>query len=41
VGSLSRLTRKWQTGFIYSYAASMVIGVLVLMTYWFSPLIFG
>jgi NADH-quinone oxidoreductase subunit L len=41
VGSFSRLIRKWQTGFIYSYAASMVIGVLVLMTYWFSPLIFG
>ena len=39
VGSLSRFTRKWQTGFIYSYAATMIIGVLVLMTYWFAPLL--
>ncbi|MDC7704743.1 NADH-quinone oxidoreductase subunit L [Vogesella indigofera] len=39
VGSVSRAVRKLQTGFIYSYAAVMIIGVLVLMTYWFKPLI--
>lgn len=39
VAGFSRFTRKWQTGFIYSYAATMIIGVLVLMTYWFAPLI--
>ena len=39
VAAFSRFTRKWQTGFIYSYAATMIIGVLALMTYWFAPLI--
>ena len=39
VAAFSRLTRKLQTGFIYSYAATMIIGVLVLMTYWFAPLL--
>ncbi|TDR78402.1 NADH-quinone oxidoreductase subunit L [Paludibacterium purpuratum] len=39
VASISRLTRRLQTGFIYSYAATMILGVLALMTYWFAPLI--
>lgn len=39
VGAVSRAIRKLQTGFIYSYAAVMIIGVLVLMTYWFKTLI--
>ncbi|WP_024301380.1 NADH-quinone oxidoreductase subunit L [Pseudogulbenkiania sp. MAI-1] len=39
VGVFSRLTRKLQTGFIYSYAASMIIGVLGLMTLWFAGII--
>ena len=39
VGAFSRLTRRLQTGFIYSYAATMILGVLALMTYWFAPLI--
>jgi len=37
--AFSRVTRKLQTGYIYSYAATMIIGVLALMTYWFAPLI--
>ncbi len=32
VGSLAAVVRKVQTGFIYSYATAMVIGVLVLLT---------
>ncbi|MCG9077609.1 NADH-quinone oxidoreductase subunit L [Laribacter hongkongensis] len=32
VGALAAVTRKLQTGFIYSYATAMVIGVLVLLT---------
>ncbi|MDC7716924.1 NADH-quinone oxidoreductase subunit L [Vogesella sp. DC21W] len=39
VGYFSSVVRKLQTGFIYSYAAIMIVGVLVLMTYWFKPLI--
>lgn len=39
VGCFSKVVRKLQTGFIYSYAAVMIIGLLVLMTYWFKPLI--
>ncbi|QEY24057.1 NADH-quinone oxidoreductase subunit L [Neisseria animalis] len=36
VGSLAAQVRKMQTGFIYTYAAAMVFGVLVLigMTFW-------
>jgi NADH-quinone oxidoreductase subunit L len=33
------VVRKLQTGFIYSYATAMIIGVLGLMTIWFSGLI--
>ncbi|EEG09481.1 NADH-quinone oxidoreductase subunit L [Pseudogulbenkiania ferrooxidans] len=39
VGVFSRLTRKLQTGFIYSYATTMIIGVLGLMTLWFAGII--
>lgn len=36
VGSLAAQVRKAQTGFIYTYAAAMVVGVLVLigLTFW-------
>jgi len=39
VAAFARVTRKLQTGFIYSYAATMILGVLALMTYWFAPLL--
>ncbi|RQO66747.1 NADH-quinone oxidoreductase subunit L [Aquitalea sp. FJL05] len=39
VGTFSKLVRKLQTGFIYSYAMTMIIGVLALMTLWFSQII--
>ena len=32
VGAVSALVRKLQTGFIYSYATAMIVGVLVLLT---------
>ena len=32
VGLLSGVLRKWQTGFIYHYAFSMIIGVFVLLS---------
>lgn len=34
IGFFSRVTRKLQTGFIYSYATTMVIGLLGLLTLW-------
>ena len=36
VGAIAAQIRKVQTGFIYTYAAAMVFGVLVLlgMTFW-------
>lgn len=36
VGAVAAQVRKMQTGFIYTYAAAMVFGVLVLlgMTFW-------
>lgn len=39
VGIFSGIVRKAQTGFIYSYATTMIIGVLALVTLWFWPLI--
>lgn len=39
VGLFSRVTRKLQSGFIYSYATAMIIGVLGLMTLWLSGVI--
>ena len=41
VGSFSRVVRRMQTGFIYSYATTMIIGLLALITIWFSQLILG
>ncbi|KZE32875.1 NADH-quinone oxidoreductase subunit L [Crenobacter luteus] len=40
VGFFSGVVRKLQTGFIYSYATTMIVGVLALMTLWFAQLIF-
>ncbi|NDV12001.1 NADH-quinone oxidoreductase subunit L [Crenobacter caeni] len=40
VGKLAQKARRLQTGFIYSYATTMIIGILVLVTLWFSQLIF-
>jgi NADH-quinone oxidoreductase subunit L len=34
VGWVSTVTRLFQTGFVYHYAFSMIIGLLVLMTLW-------
>ena len=39
VARVSRATRRLQTGFIYSYAMAMIIGVLAFLTLWFFPLI--
>ena len=36
IGFFSRVTRRFQTGFIYQYAFTMIIGVLGLLTFWFS-----
>lgn len=36
VGVASRVIRKLQSGFIYSYATAMIIGVLGLLTLWLS-----
>jgi NADH-quinone oxidoreductase subunit L len=36
VAFFSRVTRRFQTGFIYQYAFTMIIGVLLLLTLWFS-----
>jgi NADH-quinone oxidoreductase subunit L len=34
VGLFSRLIRHFQSGYIYHYAFSMIVGVLALMTFW-------
>ena len=36
VAFFSRVMRRFQTGFIYQYAFTMIIGVLLLLTLWFS-----
>jgi NADH-quinone oxidoreductase subunit L len=36
VGHLAQLLRLLQSGFIHQYAFSMIIGVFVLLTFWFS-----
>jgi NADH-quinone oxidoreductase subunit L len=36
VGWIAQLTKLFQTGHIYQYAFSMIIGVFVLLTFWFS-----
>jgi NADH-quinone oxidoreductase subunit L len=39
VGWFSSVVRRMQTGFIYSYATSMIVGVLALISLWFFQLI--
>lgn len=39
VGWISSMVRRIQTGFIYTYAAAMVFGLLVLLVLWFWPLL--
>ena len=34
--SVSQMTRLFQTGHLYQYAFMMIIGVFVLLTYWFN-----
>ena len=34
VGWISSITRLFQTGYVYHYAFTMIIGVFVLMTLW-------
>ncbi len=36
VGWLATIARKWQSGLIYHYAFTMIIGVFVLLTLWFA-----
>jgi len=33
VGWISGVVRKFQTGYLYDYALTMVLGIFVLMTY--------
>ncbi len=39
VGQISQQIRRLQTGFIYTYATVMIIGVVGLLTFWLLPLI--
>ncbi|BCL74550.1 NADH-quinone oxidoreductase subunit L [Jeongeupia sp. HS-3] len=34
IGLFSKITRRLQTGYIYHYAFAMILGALVLMTWW-------
>jgi NADH-quinone oxidoreductase subunit L len=34
VGWISSVTRLFQTGYVYHYAFTMIIGLFVLMTLW-------
>lgn len=36
VGLIAQLSRLFQTGHIYQYAFSMIIGVFILLTFWFN-----
>jgi len=36
VGWFAQLSRLLQSGYIYQYAFSMIIGVFVLLTLWFN-----
>ncbi len=38
VGWVSQIARLWQTGHIYQYAFTMIIGVFVLLTLWWNQL---
>ena len=35
VGWFAGIARKFQSGFVYHYAVTMIIGVFVLLTWWF------
>jgi NADH-quinone oxidoreductase subunit L len=35
VGWFAGVARKFQSGFVYHYAFTMIIGVFVLLTWWF------
>jgi NADH-quinone oxidoreductase subunit L len=37
VGLLSQMARLFQSGHLYQYAFAMIIGVFVLLTFWFKP----
>lgn len=39
VGCIASLVRRLQTGFMNTYATAMIVGVLVLLTIWFWPLL--
>ncbi|MBN3860163.1 NADH-quinone oxidoreductase subunit L [Neisseriaceae bacterium PsAf] len=39
VAVCSAAFRKLQTGFIYTYAIAMILGLLILIVYWFYPVI--
>ncbi len=41
VGCFASLVRRFQTGFVYTYAAAMIFGVLFLVAVWFWPLLVG
>lgn len=36
VGWVAQITRLFQTGHLYQYAFAMIIGVFVLLTFWFN-----
>jgi NADH-quinone oxidoreductase subunit L len=36
VGGIAQVTRLIQSGHIYQYAFSMIIGLFALLTYWFN-----
>jgi len=36
VGWIAQITRLFQTGHLYQYAFAMIIGVFVMLTFWFS-----
>jgi len=36
IGWISQMSRLFQTGHLYQYAFTMIIGVFVLLTFWFN-----
>ena len=36
VGVIAQLSKLFQSGYIYQYAFSMIVGVFVLLTFWFN-----
>ena len=41
VGSLGRLATFWQSGFVRSYAVSMLLGTTLIIGYWALKLVGG